>query len=105
MGNDEPPFESDQIEPVQIPIDGALDLHTFRPSELGSLLPAYLQECLERDILEVRVIHGKGRGQLRRSVYAILDRLPLVVRYAPAPPERGGWGATLVWLRRDTGAP
>lgn len=98
-------FESDEMEPVEVPIDGALDLHSFRPQELASLIPAYLGECRARGILEVRVIHGKGRGHLRRSVHACLGRLPYVSRYTLAPPERGGWGATLVWLDPLPGSP
>lgn len=97
------PFESDQIAPVELPIDGALDLHTFRPAELPELLPTYLGECRARGILEVRVVHGKGKGTLRRTVHALLGRIPYVRSFALAPPERGGWGATLVWLEPAAG--
>lgn len=82
----------------QIPIDGTLDLHTFRPGEIGELIPDYLELCRQRGILEVRIVHGKGRGQLRRGVHAVLDRLPAVQSYALAPEGRGAWGATLVQL-------
>lgn len=83
---------------VELPIDGVLDLHTFAPRDLPELLPEYLRECRARGILEVRVIHGKGRGQLRRSVHALLERNPHVVRYRLAGEDAGGWGATLVTL-------
>jgi len=89
---------------VDLPIDGALDLHTFSPRDLRTLLPDYLSACLERGILEVRVIHGKGTGSLRRSVHALLDRDPRVESHRTAPPERGGWGATLVRLHRSVPA-
>jgi DNA-nicking Smr family endonuclease len=85
-------------EPVQMPIDGVLDLHTFRPSDLPDLLKDYLQACEARGILNVRVIHGKGRGILRRRVRQLLADLPNVRRYQDAGPEAGGWGATLVTL-------
>jgi DNA-nicking Smr family endonuclease len=85
-------------EPVEIPIDGVLDLHTFRPGDVRVLLPEYLSACRERGILEVRVIHGKGSGTLRRTVHALLERDPGVLRFALAGPEAGGWGATLVTL-------
>ena len=89
--------DSDEIHPL--PITGELDLHTFRPQDLGELLPAYLQECRARGILEVRVVHGKGRGQVMRSVHAILARLPEVASFSLATPAFGGPGATFVRLR------
>jgi len=89
----------DEPAPVELPIDGALDLHTFRPDEIKSLLPDYLAACRERGILQVRVIHGKGTGALRRTMQTILKRLPEVVSFATAGEEAGGWGATIVTLR------
>jgi len=88
-------------EPTEIPIDGVLDLHTFQPGEVRDLLPHYLSECRKRGILEVRVIHGKGSGTLREIVHAILRRLPEVASYRLAGEDGGGWGATLVLLKRD----
>ena len=84
--------------PIELPIDGTLDLHTFRPQEIKSLLPDYLAACRERGILAVRIIHGKGTGELRRTVQALLARLPEVVSCRTAGEEAGGWGATLVVL-------
>ncbi len=85
---------------MELPIDGTLDLHSFRPAELGSLLPEWLDACRSRGILEVRVVHGKGTGALRRSVEAILARSPAVASFRPAGEEAGGWGATLATLRK-----
>ena len=90
-------------ETIELPIDGTLDLHTFSPRELGDLIPAYLAECRQRGILEVRIIHGKGSGNLRRSVHAILTRLPEVSAFRLADETAGSWGATLVWLRPSGG--
>lgn len=81
------------------PIDGTLDLHTFRPEDIGSLIPDYLELCRERGIVEVRIVHGKGTGALRRGVHALLDRLDGVESYSLAPQGRGEWGATVVELR------
>ena len=87
-------------EPIQLPIDGVLDLHTFKPREVGDLVPDYLAACRERGIFQVRIIHGKGTGQLRMRVHAILNKHPDVVFFSLDHPEYGGWGATIVDLRK-----
>lgn len=87
-------------EPFELPIDGVLDLHTFKPGEIKELIPDYLAACRERGIYQVRLIHGKGIGNLRRTVHAILGRVPEVVSFTLDHPEYGGWGATIVHLRR-----
>ncbi len=87
-----------------MPITDELDLHTFRPAEVPDLLDDYLEACVAQGFPEVRIIHGKGSGKLRKRVQALLDRHPLVRRWRSAPTEAGGWGATLVALRgRDAG--
>lgn len=86
-------------EPTPIPIDGVLDLHTFRPRDIKDLVPDYLAACQERGILKVRIIHGKGIGALRESVHAILSRHPEVLSFTLDHPQYGGWGATIVFLR------
>jgi DNA-nicking Smr family endonuclease len=91
--------EADTPAAVSIPIDGVLDLHTFAPREVKELLPEYLRECQARGILQVRVVHGKGTGALRRQVHALLGRTPEVASFALAGESAGGWGATLVTLR------
>ena len=85
--------------PVPLPITGELDLHTFRPAEVGSLLGDYLAACAERGIRTVRIVHGKGTGALRRTVHSLLDRLDTVAGYRLADERAGSWGATLVDLR------
>jgi DNA-nicking Smr family endonuclease len=89
-------------EPVAIPITGELDLHTFRPDEISSLLPEYFAECRARGIRSVRVIHGKGAGALRTGVHRLLATLPGVESWTwPAGGQSGGWGATWVFLRAE----
>ena len=89
------------MKPVEIPIDGVLDLHTFNPKEVPDLIDDYLAACREKGIHEVRIIHGKGTGVQRARVRALLERNPKVKRYRDASPESGGWGATLVELKKD----
>jgi DNA-nicking Smr family endonuclease len=83
---------------VILPITGELDLHTFRPQDLGELIPAYLDACATRGLREVRIVHGKGTGTLRTTVHALLQRSPLVRHYRLGDERSGGWGATLVIL-------
>ncbi len=86
-------------EPVELPIDGTLDLHTFRPEGAQGVVRDYIEECRKRGILQVRIIHGKGIGTLREIVHATLSRMPEVATYRLAGEEAGGWGATVVVLK------
>ena len=88
-------------EPIQLPIDGVLDLHLFRPDEIKELVTDYLAECRARGILRVRIIHGKGIGNLRRTVHALLEKHPRVAEFHLANEHFGGWGATIVHLRQS----
>lgn len=89
----------DEIDPVEVPIDGILDLHTFQPREAKELIRDYLGACRERGILQVRIIHGKGTGALQRTVHSVLSRMPEVASFGLAGEWGGGWGATIVTLR------
>ena len=83
---------------VHIPIDGVIDLHTFAPHEASDAVDEYLNVCAQKGIPEVKIIHGKGKGILRRTVEAALEKHPLVrsFRQDPGP---SGWGATIVFLK------
>ena len=92
-------FSAENSQPVEMPVTGELDLHTFRPGEVKDLLPEYFRVCREKGIFRVRVVHGKGTGALRQTVHVILGRLPEVESFATAGEQMGGWGATMVSLR------
>ena len=87
-------------EPIDMPIDGTLDLHTFRPGEIKNLIPDYIGACLENGIYEIRIIHGKGTGTLRKIVHSILNNHPDVINFHHEGGSGGGWGATVVDLKK-----
>lgn len=86
-------------KPIQLPIAGVLDLHTFQPREVKSLVLDYLTECQARGIFRGRIIHGKGIGQLREMVHKLLEKHPDVAEFHLAGEHFGGWGATIVHLK------
>lgn len=85
-------------EILELPINGVLDLHTFLPSEVKPLVLDYLEACHEKGITNIRIIHGKGIGNLRRSVHSILSKSPMVKSFKLAGTNAGHWGATIVIL-------
>ena len=87
-------------QPIELPIDGVLDLHTFKPREIKDLVPDYLEACREKGISQVRIIHGKGIGNLRRTVHSLLSKNSLVASFTLDHPQYGGWGATIVYLKK-----
>ncbi len=90
--------------PEEMEIDGTLDLHMFRPRDVKDLVTDYVDLCLERGILELRIIHGKGIGALRETVRKVLDRHPAVVWYGH-PSDASSWGATVVRLEQPPATP
>ena len=92
--------EEDEPNPVILPIEDSLDLHAFAPRDVPSVVDEYLRQAVARGFGEVRLIHGKGKGVQRVVVQRLLSDHPLVLRFFDAPGERGGWGATVVVLRR-----
>jgi len=91
-----PGTPADQVE---LPLDGTLDLHTFRPCEAAAVVVDYLNACREKQVYSIRIVHGKGIGNLRRTVEATLQRLEIVESWQPAGHDAGHWGATLVQLK------
>ncbi len=85
---------------IEIPIDGTLDLHTFHPREVKHLVTDYIEECLKKGIFNIRIIHGKGTGTLKKVVHSVLNGHPDVISYKIAGEDGGSWGATLVSLKK-----
>jgi DNA-nicking Smr family endonuclease len=82
---------------MQIPIEDVLDLHTFNPRDIKSVVEEYVTAAWERGLREVRLIHGRGRGIQRGIVQQALERHPLVVEFWDAPESH--LGATVARLR------
>jgi len=95
MKETEPPFSG----PVVLPLEDVIDLHPFQPRDIPSVVEEYLQQCIEARMLQVRIIHGRGKGVQKNLIRSILERHPRVASFADAPAEAGGWGATLVVLK------
>lgn len=85
-------------EEVVVPIEDRIDLHPFRPRDIRSVVESYLEQVVEAGFREVRLIHGRGIGVQREIVRSLLTRHPQVLEFYDAPPDRGGWGATVVLL-------
>lgn len=85
-------------DPVVLPLDGILDLHAFRPEDVLDVVREYLEACREQGVLQVRIIHGKGKGVQRKAVRTLLENYDFVVSISDAPLEAGGWGATVIDL-------
>ena len=88
-------------EPVRIEIGDVFDLHSIPPREVRAVVEEYLREAHARGFRRVRIIHGKGIGVQRETVRKLLARTPFVEHFADAPPEAGGWGATVAVLKYD----
>jgi DNA-nicking Smr family endonuclease len=88
------------MEPVKIPIEDIIDLHTFRPKDVPDLLEDYFSACIDKGIFSVRVIHGKGKGILKKKVQEFLSKNPMVEFFRDASPGAGGWGASIVELKK-----
>jgi DNA-nicking Smr family endonuclease len=85
---------------VVLPIEDSLDLHTFSPKEIVPVVEEYLHQCQLQEFREVRIIHGRGTGTQRNIVRSLLAKHQGVAEFKDAPPESGGWGATMVTLKR-----
>lgn len=90
-------------EPVRVEIGDVFDLHTIAPRDVKRVVEEYLREAHLAGFRSVRIIHGKGIGVQREMVRSILARTSFVEDWADAPPEAGGWGATIAHLSPPRG--
>jgi dsDNA-specific endonuclease/ATPase MutS2 len=86
-------------EPITLEIRDVFDLHSIAPRDVRRVVEEYLSEAHKLGFHHVRIIHGKGIGVQREIVRSILSRTPFVEGWSDAPPEAGGWGATIVRFR------
>ncbi|HYY93261.1 MAG TPA: Smr/MutS family protein [Pyrinomonadaceae bacterium] len=86
-------------EPLRLEITDVFDLHTIRPREVRAVVEEYLREARHKGFRVVRIVHGKGVGVQREVVRSVLARTPFVERFADAPADAGGWGATVAFLK------
>ena len=86
-------------EPHSIPITDVFDLHSVPPRDIVPIVEEYLREAQRLGLTALRIIHGRGIGYQREEVRKVLEKTPFVASYSDAPPEAGGWGATIVTLR------
>lgn len=89
----------EQQQPNEYPIDGTLDLHMFAPEDTKEAVEEYIRACLEKDIMTIRIVHGKGIGVKREIVHSLLRKHPSVLSFRHEGGSGGGWGATVVDLR------
>jgi DNA-nicking Smr family endonuclease len=82
-------------EPVELPIEDSIDLHSFQPGEIADLVKEYLHQALLRGYREVRIIHGRGIGVQRRIVHSLLEKHPRVIAFN----DEADRGSTTVILR------
>ncbi len=103
----DPETEDDELcdpeRPVEIPLEDSIDLHSFPPRDVPDVVDAYLEAVSEKGFTEVRLIHGRGIGVQRDRVQKLLARHRLVSGFHDAPPDRGGWGATVAYLKKRSG--
>ena len=98
-----PPDEPIDDDPVEIPITDTLDLHPFHPKEIRDVAREYLHEAHARGFTQVRLIHGRGIGVQREGIRSLLASLEFVEAFHDADPSGGGWGSTVVVLKKGVG--
>ena len=92
-------------EPVRLELKDIFDLHSIPPRDVKRVVIEYLEQARQAGFHQLRIVHGKGIGAQRETVRSVLAATPFVERFTDAPPEAGGWGATVVRLAPEKDAP
>lgn len=85
---------------IELEIDGILDLHAFSPKDVPDLIDHYIRLCIEKGIYEIKIIHGKGKGILRKRVHSLLKKNGNVLEFHLSD-DQSSWGATIVYLKKE----
>jgi DNA-nicking Smr family endonuclease len=100
-----PENEAEEFFPEPVRVADVLDLHGFFPEQVPEILEAFLENASALRFPTLRIVHGKGRSRMKFEVIRFLKTRPDVLRFRDAPPESGGWGATVVEMRVAGGEP
>ena len=98
--DDDDDDDGDDEAVTEPPLTDELDLHTFQPRDCADVVEEYVRAAAEAGFANVRIIHGKGTGTVRRIVHSVLEKHPAVASFRLADGRNGSWGATLVELKR-----
>ena len=93
-------FENPFPNGIDLEITDSIDLHAFRPKDLGAVIESYLVEAHAKGFRFVRIIHGKGVGVQREITRKVLEESKLVKDFKSGDEFSGGWGATIAEFNR-----
>ncbi len=84
----------EEADPVEVPIEDTIDLHSFQPREIPEVVEEYLFQAVAKGFRQVRIIHGRGIGVQRAIIHSILKKHPQVIEFHDMPDR----GSTVVSL-------
>lgn len=80
-------------------VTDVLDLHGFFPEQVSEMVTEFINNAMALKLHRLKIIHGKGKSKLKYVVRKELENNPHVAEFGDAPPESGGWGATIIVLK------
>lgn len=91
------------MDPIRVRLDDSLDLHSFAPADVASVVDEYLRAAHAAGLRVVRLIHGRGTGAQRGVVHRTLHQHELVADFWDAPESH--LGATVATLIAPAASP